>query len=393
MPSIKHSDHNFPAKNEFLFLADTIPAGQNHRAQDTLFQEKSVKDTLSQQDTAFNQERGLNLQQIDSILRKSEERTRQIELQLEQEKEHQQKKVYRPTIDTAKILYREFGIANFPVSERLGQDPFHQNLFLHFKAVRQNPEHPKKTVFIEEASSNEGKTRTYSEKSPEKAVKPLPSNLNNQFDWVTVLLIVTLILFGWIRLFHKKYLLSLIKSTISYQEAHSLYRDKNSLMQRASFIGNLLFVSNVSLFVVQLSRYFGLTFSGVAEYELYLFSFTCITGLYVFRALTSGFIGFLFLKQKVFAEYFHHVNIYTKNIGLFLFPVIVALQFLTYEYLDFIVYMGFGIVLFFYIFQLLRSFQIINRRNVSIFYMILYLCAFEFAPFLILYKMLLTLVN
>jgi len=164
-------------------------------------------------------------------------------------------------------------------------------------------------------------------------------------------------------------------------------------MQRASFVGNLLFVSNVSLFVVQISEFFQLQWVDMAEYELYLIVFVCLTGLYTFRAITSGFIGFVFLKQQVFSEYFHHVHLYTKNIGLFLFPVLIALQFLTYVYLDFIVYIGFGIVLVLYVFQLLRSFQIINCKNVSISYMILYLCAFEFAPFLILYKMFLTLIS
>jgi hypothetical protein len=115
--------------------------------------------------------------------------------------------------------------------------------------------------------------------------------------------------------------------------------------------------------------------------------------LYIFRAVTTAFIGYVFLKQKVFSEYFHHVHLYTKNIGLFLFPVVIVLQFLTYEYLDFIGYIGLGVVFIFYFLQLIRSFQIINRKNVSIFYMILYLCAFEFAPFLILYKMFLTLIN
>ncbi len=388
MPGEKQTVDFFSVRDEFLFTSDTIPTKQNSESGDTLLKKEAGKDTLTQEDTTSNQKTDSNQLKIDSILRISEERTRQIEIQSQKEKEIQQKRIYKPHIDTVKILSREFGITNFPVKERLENDPLNRDLFLHFKSVKPEQKRAKKPVFIEESSPV---TTTHSETTPKKDVKPLPAAIKAQFDWITILLVVSFILFGWIRLFHKKYLLSLFKSVISFREAHSLYRDKNSMMQRASFLGNLLFVSNMSLFVVQLSKYFNFQIADVAEYELYLFVFAGLTGLYIFRAITSGFIGVVFLKQQVFAEYFHHVNVYTKNIGLSLFPVVVALQFITHEYLDFMIYIGLGLVLLFYVLQLLRSFQIINRKNVSIFYMILYLCAFEFAPFLILYKIYLSL--
>ncbi|MGC9375356.1 MAG: DUF4271 domain-containing protein [Bacteroidales bacterium] len=391
MPEKKPSIHFFSAEDEFHFISDTI-INKTIGTDDTLILQESGKDAVNQIDTISIQKTEFDQQQIDSILRISEERLRQIEQQRQQATELQQKKTYKPKVDTAKILYREFGVANFPVKERLENDPFHQNIFLNFKLTKPKQVQEKKSVFIEE-SITQTSTKNYTETSDKKEVNPYPIEKKEQFDWITILLVVTFVLIGWLRLFHKKYFLSLVKSTIFYQEAYSLYRDKNSLMQRASFVGKLLFVSNVSLFVVQLTKIFQLKWVDLPEYQLYLIVVAFLTGLYIFRAITTAFIGYVFLKQQVFSEYFHHVHLYTKNIGLFLFPVVIVLQFLTYEYLDFIVYIGFGIVLIFYFLQLIRSFQIINRKNVSIFYMILYLCAFEFAPFLILYKMFLTLIN
>lgn len=391
MPEKKPFIHFFSAEDEFNFISDTI-IDKNSATGDTLILQEPAKDTIKGKDTTSKQKIEFNQQQIDSILRVSEERIRQIEQQRQQATELQQKKIYKPKTDTAKILYREFGVANFPVKERLENDPFNQNIFLNFKLTKPKQDQEKKSVFIEEPVTQTN-TKKYTETTGPKDVRPYPAAIKEQFDWVTILLVVSFGLFGWLRLFHKKYLLSLLKSTISYQEAYSLYRDKNSLMQRASFVANLLFVSNASLFVVQLSKIFQLQWVNMPEYELYIMVAAFLTGLYIFRGITTGFIGFVFLKQQVFSEYFHHVHLYTKNIGLFLFPVVIALQFLTYDYLDFIVYIGFGLFFVFYLLQLIRSFQIINRKNVSIFYMILYLCAFEFAPFLILYKMFLTLIN
>jgi len=394
MPHKTQHENLLSVKNEFLFMADTIPTKKSNRAEDTLIQQVPEKDTIKQKDTTTeNQNAVFNQQKIDSILRISEERTHQIELEIQKEKELQQTKTYKPKTDTTAILYREFGVADFPIKKRLENDPFHQNLFLHFKSTKPIREKGEQSVFIEESPTQTTSAKTYTEFEPRKEVKTSPSAITTPFDWITIVLIVSFVLFGWIRLFHKKYLHSLLKSVISYPEAFSLYRDKNSLIQRASFIGNLLFISNVSIFVVQLSNYFNIQLSGIVEYELYLFVFACLTGLYVFRSITSRFIGFAFKKEQAFAEYFHHVNVYTKMVGLFLFPVVIVLQFLTFEYLDLAVYIGFAIVIFLYVFQLFRSFQIIIRKNVSVFYMILYLCAFEFAPFLIIYKMLLTLIN
>ncbi|MFO7829867.1 MAG: DUF4271 domain-containing protein [Bacteroidales bacterium] len=392
MPGKFNSIDYFSARKNISLLSDTTITNENYQARDTSLQNATQPDTLVIADTtATIKMHGIDSHSVDSIMRLSEERARQIELQMQREATQRQP-IYRVKTDTAKILFREFGIANFPVKERLEQDPFAQNFLLNFNAVKPYDQKKDQNVFVEsEYGTDIGELKSFTEHKQSKGIDPQPIELKDQFNWITLLLIATFMLYGWIRFFNKKYFISLVKSTISYQEAHALYRDKNSLMQRASFITNLLFISNVSLFVVQLINFFNIRVTEFVEYEIYFLVFASLIGLYLFRAITSGFIGFVFLKQRVFAEYFHHINLFTKNTGIFLFPVIVALQYLSYDYLEFLVYIGLIIVVGLYLLHIVRSFQIINRKNVSIFYMILYLCAFEFSPFLIIYKMLLTL--
>ena len=161
-------------------------------------------------------------------------------------------------------------------------------------------------------------------------------------------------------------------------------------MARASFLINVLFISNIAIFIIHLKQFLKIENIGFDEYVLYFILFASFIGLYVLRAISSYFIGFVFLKQKVFSEYFHNVNIITKNTGLILLPLIIALQFIAYKYLAIVIYIGISIIGVLYVLQLLRAFQIIIRNNVSILYMILYLCAFEITPFLIIYKLLLS---
>ncbi len=332
--------------------------------------------------------RQFNLEAIDSILRRTEERDAQISKDTIRDTV-----VYRPRyrrkIDTAELLYKQFGIAEFPIKENLDQDPFNQNVLYNFQSVKPAEKKVKQNVFIETETSNISESISYTGQRENK-IKPQFISNRIQFDWITILLIVSLLLIGWVRLFNKKYLVSLIKSTVLYKESNTLYREKNSVMVKASFLINVLFISNISVFGLQLKHFYNFSFEGLDDYLLYFILFASFIGLNVFRFITSSSIGYLFLKQKIFLEYIHNVNIFTKNTGLFLFPVIVVMQFLPYDNLDFIIYTGIAIVIILYLFQLIRCFQIIIRKNLSIFFMILYLCAFEFAPFLVIYKMLLS---
>jgi len=340
--------------------------------------------SLTQSDTILkNTVRQIDFSAIDSILRQSEEREKQIQQEAERQAAIQRWR-QRKT-DTTEILYKQFGIAGFPIKENLERDAFEHNFLYNIPNVKPEERKAEQLVFIEDQNSS---SQYKAELKSQKELKPRYIAGKFQFDWITILLLASFLLLGWIRLFSKKYLLSLVKSIVSYQESNTLYREKNSLRERASFMVNLLFISNISLFFVQLKHFWNIDLGEIDDLLIYGIVFVSLIGLYIFRAFTSWFIGYVFLKQRVFAEYFHNLNIFTKNTGLFLFPIIITLQFLSFEFLPVIVYAGLVMSGILYLFQLVRSFQIIIRKNVSIYYMILYLCAFEFAPFLILYKVL-----
>ena len=371
----------YNAREKYSESQDTIPANSNQiQVRDTSYapKEDNQQDTISSSPI-----KQFNLSKIDSILRISVERDLQIEQQRQQESAAK-RYIYRRKTDTSELMYKQFGIAGFPIKEKLDIDPFQQNFLYNLNSIKPTDKKIKQDVFIENIET------VATTEAKEVEIKPKYITGRIQFDWITILLIASFLLLGWVRLFNKKYLTSLVKSVLSFQESNKLFRDKNSLMVRASFIINFLFVSNIAVFTIQIKHYFNLNLNGMDDYILYFLIMSSILGLYIFRAIFSFSIGAIFLKQKLFSEYFHNVNIYTKNTGMFLFPVVITLQFLTYEYVGFIIYLGIAISALLYLIQIFRAFQINIKKNVSIFYMILYLCAFEFSPFLIAYKVLLS---
>jgi len=372
--------------NGFPFTVHAINALQDTTRQvNKSFPSIQLSNPLNQSDTVdktFLLSTPLNKSSIDSIFKKHEER----ELQYQQEIRLQQAKRWTTPIDTSKLLYENLGFYNKQLFKNFSEDQFQQNFLFNIPTIKVEEKNKYSQVFI--YTQKESKNQKFIDN-----YFPIKSSTESKiiFDWISLVVFLSIVLLGWIRLFFNKYFLMIIKSTISYQESTALFREKNTVVERVFFLLGILFILSASIFALQLSHFFSFGFNE-NQYNVFFIAFIgSLMGLYLFRLISSAIIGSLFLKQKVFSEYMHNVNIYTMNTGIILLPVIIILQYLSFEYLKFIVYFGIASIVFLYFLQVLRSFQIINRKNVSIFYMILYLCAFEFAPFLIVYKLLLSL--
>lgn len=378
MPVLQNSNNTFMNKSNLGFVADTsiTETGQ------VQISSKINTDTLIQ-----GKIKTLDLSSADSIFRINEER----EIQIQKENQLRYKNKIQKT-DTSKLLFENLQIYKIPLSERFNQDLFYQNFLYNLPVNKETENIKNQIVIIENPVLNQKlgeKQKTIAERRME--IEPRVKGNKLHFDWILGVLLLSFIILGFVRLFFNKYLVSLIRSAISYQEASTMFREKNSLMEKASFLVNILFLSNISIFVIQVTQFYNVQFGNLKHYYLYAIIFAILLVFYIYRAFTTWFVGSVFLKQKVFQEYFHNVNIFTKNTGLLIFPVIVTLQFLSLEYLPVIIYIGMAGIGLLYLLQIHRSFQVIIRKNVSVFYMILYLCAFEFAPLLIIYKLLLSL--
>ncbi|HYX10198.1 MAG TPA: DUF4271 domain-containing protein, partial [Bacteroidales bacterium] len=212
-------------------------------------------------------------------------------------------------------------------------------------------------------------------------------------DWILAIILGSFVMLAWVRIFFTRYLVQIINSLFTYQTAAKLFRDNNILLQRISFVLNTIFVLISGLFVYQLFNYFDISVGIREGFSLYLFSTALVFGLIVFRYIAVYTVGFIFAKQKEFKEYLHNVFLFNKSIGLVLLPVVAGIAFTSRHISVPLVYMGLLMVIFFYILRIGRSFRIILRKEVLIFYLILYLCTLEILPILLFYKYFLSFVQ
>ena len=375
---------------------DTIP--QDTIPEDTISQDTSFQDTTSQmedtlkslQETQKDTTRQDELKQteaerLDSLTKAEEAQSQRESEQISKHRREspgiQKDFIEKPeqVQDTTSVLYQITGATEIPILPRLKKDSAYINFMYNIPETK--PDSGKTIVY-----KNLQKDQQASTEQPSDPKMPEPDlHQEEGTDWISFLIIALFLLLGWTRLFFKRYFNTLFKSFHFINYAEELYNEKSSITIRgASFLNGIYFVV-LGLFTLQVAEYF-FPFIETADYKLFgIFTGFFITW-YIWNAFFKQFIGSVFQKVKIFTEYFYNYNIYRKIAGVVLFPLVIINQYIFEELTMYFVYAGILIFAFIYLIHILRGLQIFIKNKVSILYMILYLCALEFLPLLVLYE-------
>lgn len=170
---------------------------------------------------------------------------------------------------------------------------------------------------------------------------------------------------------------------------------KEQLMQTPlpSLMLNVFFVLSGGLYISLLVQHFHLV-SDFSFWQLFLYSGIALSAIYFVKFIGLKIAGWVFNLQEVSDSYIFIVFIINKMIGILLLPLLLIISFsiknvyLTGVFLSFCLI---GALLFY---RFILSFSAIRHQiKVNPFHFFLYLCAFEIAPLLIIYKSLLLIFN
>ena len=205
-------------------------------------------------------------------------------------------------------------------------------------------------------------------------------------DWMLGIIIMSLILFGWIRVGFSRYFRTAIQASYNYFTARRIFDEANITRSRVFYFMNLLFFINTALFITQFLDYNHFTIYKLSGILLFLTIFASIIILYTVKAIFLYLFDFVFLTHKGFASYNFTVFLYNKMAGFLLLPIISILPFVPQHVVLWLFFSGVLIIIMLYFLRILRGLQIGFKNRLSIFYLILYLCALEIMPVLILFK-------
>lgn len=201
-------------------------------------------------------------------------------------------------------------------------------------------------------------------------------------DWFSIMLILSLMMLAWTRIFFGRYFTQSLQALADFNLSTRLYRDKNVLLQRVSSFLLLNFVLTGALFIYKSLEYFEVNFFNPGL-GTYLWIVVVLTIILLFRSFIVRALYFLFTGNNVLLEYHYQVMNFFKSAGIVLIPFVIGISYIKGGTWTWLLWTGFISLMLLYLFRLFKGQRIVKRGEVPAFYLILYLCALEVMPVLI----------
>jgi hypothetical protein len=112
--------------------------------------------------------------------------------------------------------------------------------------------------------------------------------------------------------------------------------------------------------------------------------------IYLVKFVVLKFIGWVFSISRATDIYIFVVFLVNKMMGIFLLPFLILITFSEAQARQIFITISFAMVLVLWAYRALAAYRPArNEIKLTPFYFLLYLCAFEIAPLLLIYKVLL----
>ena len=204
-------------------------------------------------------------------------------------------------------------------------------------------------------------------------------------SWLIGVLLVILICLGMVRVFFYPTFLNIIYGYYNERILLQISKEDNVLTSWPYIFLYMIFSLSLGLFAV---IYFGakqdisfLTFNNFIRLSGF------IGVLFVAKLLLIRIISVIFEAEKLARDYITVLYVVYFNSMIFLTPLLIFAIFLPFFYLDYLLIFLVVCTVLLFSYRLVRTaWSLLGNLKFSIFYLILYLCALEIAPILILVK-------
>ena len=263
--------------------------------------------------------------------------------------------------------------------------PFQDHPISHFSTRYFCPRDTSKPVLVDLADKLPAEKQTLTELRSPSDLPPARSH-DLRPDWLLGIIIGSLVLLAWLKLFYHKFLNQMMQSVSNYQLSVKLLRDQNLFSKRVAIALNINFVFIGGAFIYLIFGYYNLQPFQLNDLLSYLCYSGCLMLLLLVRHVVLHITGHLFDKHYVFREYLHQIFLIYKSMGIYLIILVIGLAYIREELRIYFIYLGIILVFSAYFLRIFKGVRILMNKDVLIFYLILYLCTLEILPFLILYR-------
>lgn len=204
--------------------------------------------------------------------------------------------------------------------------------------------------------------------------------------WVIAVVLFLVLFFAVIRFFFPSELNTIVLAFYSNQ-ALSKINKEDSLFNSWPFIFlYLLFSLNTGLYLYLSGKYLGISYPAKG-FELFIYLSAVVVGLFTMKIIALRILGFLFDVQRLVREYVSVLYLSYFNAAILSLPVVIAFSLTSYRFAVIYSYIGVAMVILIFLLQFLRAgANILSNYKFPKVYLIIYLCALEFCPLIILLK-------
>ena len=211
-------------------------------------------------------------------------------------------------------------------------------------------------------------------------------NRQTRDQWVIVIIISLLIYTALLNILLNKDMKAIVQSFYSKRVLLQASREDGYINFWAFLSLFILFGLTFGLFLYQLAAYNN-TYYSIAGFRLFITLSVIILALFAVKFLVLKFLGFIFDINKIVGEYISILYLTYFNIAFVFLPLAVCFSLLDAKLIPYLLALGLILIVMIFTWLYLRSsVNIISNIRFHKFYLIIYLCALEICPILILIK-------
>lgn len=225
-----------------------------------------------------------------------------------------------------------------------------------------------------------------------RAMLMQPRTVDNK-DVLFYLLAGLLFYFAIIRIFFGKYLSNISTLFFRVTMRQQQLRDQLSQAPLPSLLLNILFVITGGMFLAFLAQYYNML-PRQNFWLLWVWGAAVVMAVYLGKFIILKVIGWIFNVSNATDTYIFIIFMVNKMVGICLIPALILMAFPFKSFLSAVITLTFVMLAAALGYRFLISYKPIRHEiKVSRFHFFVYLCAFEIAPLLLIYKVLLIFVE
>jgi hypothetical protein len=205
-------------------------------------------------------------------------------------------------------------------------------------------------------------------------------------DWIILIVLAASFLYSSIRTFSRNFFPEVIRFFSFRSVGEPASSDMGTLFTWQSTLVNLISFFNIALFIFCAASYYDFIPAGVNGVLFWLISFAVVAVVITLRHLICSLAGRISGESGLFNEYVITIYQSYRYSALILFLLVILISYTNIFSPATLILFGFLSFSGLYLMRVIRLLLIFMKRNISLLYLILYLCALEFLPVLVAIK-------